>query len=76
MSKTKAAARKKARLAKQHAEMAKPRDSKAPVQKEVVENNPHAPKFDPKSSHGGGVRLTGGRGHHNTANTRGAARSK
>lgn len=75
MSKTKAAARKKARLAKQHAAMAQPRDPNAP-EKKVVESNQHAPKFDPKSSHGGGVRLTGGRGHHNTANTRGAARSK
>ena len=76
MSKAKAAARKKARLAKQHAAMVAPRDPNAPVEKEA-EAKQHAPKFDHKSNQAGGMRQTGGRGPGmTTALTRGSARSK
>jgi hypothetical protein len=80
MSKAKAAARKKTRLAKKHAAMALPPskndDANAPAAEETVAQQ-HAPKFDPKSNQGGGMRQTGGRGPGmTTALTRGAARSK
>jgi len=81
MSKAKARARKKARLAKRQAAMLAPHeahDSGAnPTPADLIEDKSHPGKFDAKSPPGGGMKNTGGKNIPNLASTtRGSARSR
>ncbi len=81
MSKAKARARKKARLAKRQAATLAPRDEHDsgvdPTPANLIEGKTHPGKFDAKSPPGGGMKNTGGRNIPNlAASTRGSARSK
>ena len=80
MSKARARARKKARLAKQQAATLAPRDvhdlGADPTPAHLTEGKPHPGKFDAKSPLGG-MKNTGGKNTPNiAASSRGAARSK
>jgi len=74
MSKTKARARKKARLAKSHADKKAGISTAAPAKEETAT---HPGKFDAKAPPGaGGVNSGGGKNIPNPAASRGSARSR
>lgn len=81
MSKAKAKARKKARLAKLQAAASAPAVTHAAGEDSTpadqVADKPHPGKFDARSPAGGGMRNTGGKTIPNlAASTRGSARSR
>ncbi len=81
MSKARARARKKARLAKRQSATLAPRDvhelGADPTPAHLTPDKPHPGKFDAKSPSGGGMKNTGGKNIPNlAASTRGSARSK
>ncbi len=81
MSKARARARKKARLAKRQAATVAPRDvhdsGGDPTPADLIEDKSHPGKFDAKSPPGGGRKNTGGKNIPNlAASTRGSARSR
>ena len=80
MSKARARARKKARLAKRQAATGAPRDvhdsGGDPIPADLIEDKSHPGKFDAKSPPGG-KKSTGGKNIPNlAASTRGSARSR
>ena len=81
MSKARARARKKARLAQRQAAMSAPQEvhelGTDPTPADLIEGKPHPGKFDPKSPPGGAMKNAGGKKVPNLAATsRGSARSR
>ncbi len=81
MSKARARARKKARLAKRQAAALAPHDAHEsganPTPADLIEDKPHPGKFDPKSPPGGGMKNARRKNIPNlAATTRGAPRSR